>query len=254
MISFINKGVAELQNKLLEQHRHVSPLMKAVIITGTVAVYAAAFVLLEENLQVSINFFVLIPMFVAASLYHFWGGLISGTVALPANLFILWLLGDISYAPASKLTAFAFGIGTGTVLGFLSEFYTKLRQEIAEHRNSEEKLDKALEQKQLLLHESHHRIKNNLAIIMGIIELELMEEKDDRQKQFLHTLIDRIMSVSVTQNLLYSIENINEIEMHSFIKKLIRQITQTVKLLDQDINFILDIDEIVLHIEKALPI
>jgi two-component sensor histidine kinase len=254
MISFINKGVTKLHDKFLEGNIHLSRAKKALIMAGTVAVYAAVFVLFEDTLKVSINFFVLIPMFVAASLYQFWGGFISGALALPVNLFILWLLGNLSYSPASKVTAFVFGIGTGAVLGVLSGFYIRLREEIEEHRKARETRDKALEQKQLLLHESHHRIKNNLTIIMGIIELEILEEKDERQEEFLHTLIDRISSVSITQNLLYSIEDISEIEMHAFISKLIDQITLSAAIQKQGIEFVLEVDKIVLDIDKALPI
>lgn len=254
MISFINKGVTRLHNLFLRTELQLSPVVKALVMVCTCIVYVAVFILAKDLLTVSINFFVLIPMFVAASLYHFWGGIISGTLALPFNLFLLWLLGDMAYAPASKIIAFVFGIGTGAVLGFLSGFYIRLREEITEHKKAQEALDKALIQKQLLLRESHHRIKNNLTIIMGIIELELMEEKDQRQEEFLQNLIDRIRSVSITQNLLYAIEDIDEIEMHSFISKLVDQITLSVAIQKQDIDFILNIDKIILNIEAALPL
>lgn len=254
MISFINKGVSKLQNTFLEQKMQLPAWVKYIVMLTTLGVYSAVFIFLSDTLKVSVNFFVLIPMFVAASLFHFWGGLISGLLALPANLLLLWIQDKLIFAPDSLVTALLFGIGTGTVLGFLSSFYVKLRKEIEEHKLAREELDAALEQKQLLLHEGHHRIKNNLAIITGIIELELFEEKEPRQKNFLHNLIDRIRSISITQNLLYTIENIRRIEMHAFISKLIDQLTLSIAIKEQDINFVLNVDKIILDIEKALPI
>ncbi len=254
MIEFINTGVTRLQNLFLRTEVQLSPLLKAVVMVCTCIIYVVIFIFLRDLLTVSINFFVLIPMFVAASLYQFWGGIISGTLALPFNLFILWLLDDMSYSPASKIITFIFGIGTGAALGFLSSFYVRLRQEIAEHKKAQTILDKTLSQKKLLLKESHHRIKNNLTIIMGIIEFELLEETDQRQEVFLQNLIDRIRSVSITQNLLYSIEDIEKIEMHQFISKLIDQISLSVAIQEQGIQFILNIDKLELNIDKALPI
>lgn len=228
--------------------------VKIGIIIAAFFIYFGAFYFLSDILKVSVNYFVLLPMFAAATLFKFFGGLVSGIIALPMNLLLLKLFGDLHYAPASPAAAEIFGTITGGVLGYLSGFYHRLRKEISEHHEAREMLDKMLTQKQLLLRESHHRIKNNLSIIMSIIELELMEEKDPRQEQFLENLVDRIRSVSITQNLLYSIEDISEIEMSSYLSKLIDQITLSLSIKQKNINFIFDMDKIVVDIDLALPI
>lgn len=254
MVLFINKGVAKLNNRLLNSELHISLVGKILVMVCALVVYACCFIFFSHRLMVSINYFVLIPMFVSASLFGFWGGVISGILGLPANLLMLHLSGDILYAPPSKITGLVFGIIIGTILGYSSSFFSRLRLEILEHKKAKKMLDNALNQKQLLLRETHHRIKNNLAIIMGIIELEIMEGKDQRQEVFLRNLINRIRSVSITQNLLYSIENINQITMHPFLSKLIDQIKLALPKSLQDIQFNLVVNQVVLDIDLALPI
>lgn len=65
------------------------------------------------------------------------------------------------------------------------------------HREAREELKKAYNQKHLLLKESHHRIKNNLAIIHGIIELKSFETDDPDMSGFLKNLLGRLRSLAV---------------------------------------------------------
>lgn len=250
----LKKGIDNLNSKLLRMELKLNNLVKALILGGAVLFYILCFIFLSDILMVSTNYFVLIPMFFAAALFGLWGGIISGLIALPMNLLFFWLFGDVSYAPASKLIAQVFGTLTGFVLGYLSSFYSSLKEEIAEHYKARKMLDKALSQKQLLIKEIHHRIKNNLAIIKGIVELELYEETEPAQCEFLEHLAERIKSISITQDMLYNIEDISTIRMDTFITNLLEKLKIIHSTESRGIAISSDIDNTCIDIDRALHV
>lgn len=254
MKRILKKGIDNLNSKLLRMELKLNNLVKALILSGAVLFYILCFIFLSDILMVSTNYFVLIPMFFAAALFGLWGGIISGVIALPMNLLFFWLFGDLSYAPASKLIAQVFGTLTGFVLGYLSSFYSSLKEEIAEHYKARKMLDKALSQKQLLIKEIHHRIKNNLAIIKGIVELELYEETEPAQCKFLEHLAERIKSISLTQDMLYNIEDISTIRMDTFITNLLEKLKIIHSTESRRITISSDIDNACIDIDRALQV
>lgn len=248
------KLIDKLNSKLLRTDIKLKLFTKTVILGGSVIFYALCFVFLSDILMVSTNYFVLIPMFFAAALFGIRGGIISGVIALPMNLLLFWLFGKLSYAPESKLIAQIFGTLTGFVLGYLSSFYSRLKEEIAAHRRARQMLDKSLAQKQLLIKEIHHRIKNNLAIIKGIVDLELYQATEPAQHEFLEHLAERIKSISVTQDMLYNIEDISTIRMDTFLQNLLKKLKITHSTEDKGILLSSEFDHVCLDIDKALPI
>ncbi len=250
----LKKGIDNLNSKLLRMELKLNNLVKALILGGAVLFYILCFIFLSDILMVSTNYFVLIPMFFAAALFGLWGGIIAGLIALPMNLLLFWLFGDVSYAPASKLIAQVFGTLTGFVLGYLSSFYSSLKEEIAEHYKARKMLDKALSQKQLLIKEIHHRIKNNLAIIKGIVELELYEETEPAQCKFLGHLAERIKSISLTQDMLYNIEDISTIRIDTFITNLLEKLKIIHSTESRGIAVSSDIDNVCIDIDRALQV
>ena len=254
MKRILKNGIDNLNSKLLRMELKLSNLVKTLILGGAVLFYILCFIFLSDILMVSTNYFVLIPMFFAAALFGLWGGIISGVIALPMNLLLFWLFGDISYAPASKLIAQVFGTLTGFVLGYLSSFYSSLKEEIAEHYKARKMLDKALSQKQLLIKEIHHRIKNNLAIIKGIVELELYEETEPAQCEFLEHLAERIKSISLTQDMLYNIEDISTVRMDTFLTNLLNKLKIIHSTETRGIAVSSDIDNVCIDIDRALQV
>lgn len=254
MVRVLTKAIDNLNSKVLRMDLKLNNLVKALILGGAVLFYLLCFAFLSDVLRVSTNYFVLIPMFFAAALFGLWGGIISGVVALPMNLLLFRLFGELSYAPASLLIAQVFGTLTGFVLGYLSSFYSRLREEIAEHYEARQMLDKALSQKQLLIKEIHHRIKNNLAIIKGIVDLELYEETEQAQCVFLEHLAERIKSISLTQDMLYTIEDISTVRMDTFLPNLLEKLRIIHSTTTRGIVISSDIDSVSLDVDRALKL
>ena len=88
-------------------------------------------------------------------------------------------------------------------------------------------LDKALKEKELLLKEVHHRVKNNLQIILSIIRLQSIKLKDKQIKEMFINLENRINAISKTYNMLIVNKNIESVDMNRYTKALLRDIKES---------------------------
>lgn len=253
-MKFANSLVAVLDRKFLKPDRSLAASTRYALLLGSMIIYVGAFLFLIPAFGVSTNYFVLIPMFFAAALFGLPGGVLAGIAALPCNLLLFIVFGSLSYAPESILTAWIFGFITGSFLGYLSHFYRRLKREMAEHRMARDELKEAYNQKHLLLKESHHRIKNNLAIIHGIIELKSFETDDPEMAAFLKNLLTRLRSLSVVQNLLYNIESIENIDTCRYIEKLVENLKQSLAGPRRSIRVETEVTEVCLDIDQALSV
>ncbi|PAU95094.1 hypothetical protein CK503_02525 [Aliifodinibius salipaludis] len=106
----------------------------------------------------------------------------------------------------------------------------------------------------VLLQEIHHRVKNNLAIISGILTLELEElPSEDFYRLPLERSINRIHSIAKVHELLYQTSSFSKVNVKEYISDLATTITGTLQAED-DIQIRLDIDEIEMNINEIIPL
>jgi PAS domain S-box-containing protein len=105
---------------------------------------------------------------------------------------------------------------TGTITG-----YVGINQDITERKRSEEALRASLAEKEVLLREVHHRVKNNLAAIIGLLELQRQSLNDPTAQTVLAELSGRIRSMSLVHEKLYRSESLSEINFQDYIRNLV---------------------------------
>ncbi|MCC0178770.1 response regulator [Waterburya agarophytonicola K14] len=127
----------------------------------------------------------------------------------------------------------------------------KLQREIVERRQAETQLKKSLIEKEVLLKEIYHRVKNNLLVISSLIEIQSSCIEDPQIIRILKNSQDRIYSMALVHEQLYRSENLKEIDLGLYIKALLEKISSSHVNLDEKINFIVDTQEIHLNIETA---
>lgn len=125
-----------------------------------------------------------------------------------------------------------------------------LSRDITQRKKMEHQLKKSAEEKEVLLSEIHHRVKNNLAIISGFLDLQAMETDDLELRESLRDCQSRILSIASTHELLYEEQNFSTIGFDNNIKKLSRQIADT---LSPDVTFQFSMDAVELNINQAIP-
>lgn len=117
------------------------------------------------------------------------------------------------------------------------------------------KMRKDLEEKNVLLKEIHHRVKNNLSIVMSLLNLEL-DEIDEKgrlelSKDLLHSSRDRIYSMALVHEKLYQSSNLAHIDMNDYVSSLVNELSSAYG--SGKIEIDMDIDDIHLDIVCSIP-
>lgn len=126
-----------------------------------------------------------------------------------------------------------------------------LLSEIAQRKSIEERLRASLEERNILLKEVHHRVKNNLQIVLSLIGMRLRTVKNTTSRAVLEDLQQRIMAISMIHESLYRSENITSIYTGSYIRNLLYNLHMSY---GGDISIHHDIDNVSLSIDIAIPI
>lgn len=113
-------------------------------------------------------------------------------------------------------------------------------------------ISKSLEEKEILLKEIHHRVKNNLALTISLLELQEEEIEDEKTKKVLIDIQERIYTMELLHRKLYESTNLNQISFKNYVIDLVQTIAKTYDK-SKKVNITFQIEDIKLDIETALP-
>ena len=130
-----------------------------------------------------------------------------------------------------------------------------MTQDITERKKNAETIERSLQEKTTLLSEIHHRVKNNLAIVSGLLELQKNELNDERLSEYLDQSIGRIISIAMVHELMYQTHDLSSVNVRSYLEMLLDAIGSTMQAGGNDnVQFEMDIAEYKLNINEAIPI
>ena len=114
----------------------------------------------------------------------------------------------------------------------------------------ETSLRNTVEEKNSLLLEVHHRVKNNLQVIISLLNLRFRRLSNPEVRQIFQESINRIRSISTVHELLYSVGLSSVVDLKLYTEKLVHNLAE-VDAKMKKVEFDLDIDEITVDIDKA---
>lgn len=129
----------------------------------------------------------------------------------------------------------------------------QLNIEIEQKNKMNEKLEETLKEKDILLAEVHHRVKNNLSYISGLLELQNFYVKDNKLSNILNDTSARIKSIALLHEKFYEQNTIEKIDMRSFLNILIEHINICYDNKFNTIKIHTEIENVSLTMTEALP-
>ncbi len=159
------------------------------------------------------------------------------------------------------LVALAFVVAVYCVIKFrtkqLAADKSKLEQTVSERtmqlKQSLSEQAELLAEKDVLIKEIHHRVKNNLQVISGLLELQGKNLADEAAKEALREGRNRVRSIALIHQNLYQIEDLSSIELKRFVNDLCRQVAGVFKK-QSDIVMNINVPVLYLDIDSAVPI
>ena len=124
-------------------------------------------------------------------------------------------------------------------------------EDITKSKQYEKEIKSSLEEKELLLREIHHRVKNNLQIISSLLNLQAGHIKDEEILDHFNDYQNRIRSISLVHEKLYSSSDIAQVEISSYTQHLVDDLVRNYGRHDLDI--FVDIPEVKVGIDTAIP-
>lgn len=114
--------------------------------------------------------------------------------------------------------------------------------DITDKKHSQEELVRSLEEKNILLKELQHRVKNNLSVISSLLHLEMGNLDDENSRNIFQNSITRINSLSAIYEQLYSTDDITRIDLNIYLASLIESLVKTYSI-NEDIILVTSIKE-----------
>ena len=120
-------------------------------------------------------------------------------------------------------------------------------------KNAEDQIKASLKEKEVLLREIHHRVKNNLQVISSLLDMQARNAKDKDVKDALSESMNRIMAMSLIHSQLYEGSDLSEINMKMFVNRLLGQL-QIYQVGDTRIAHVIQVDDYPFPIAVAVPV
>lgn len=115
-------------------------------------------------------------------------------------------------------------------------------------------IQKSLKEKELLLNEIHHRVKNNLQFISSMLNLQSRHVQDDHASEVLMDIKNRVHTLALVHQRLYQEDDLKGVEMRSFLNSLIDGLVYSLKVDREKIGVQRNIDAITLDVDVAVSI
>lgn len=124
---------------------------------------------------------------------------------------------------------------------------------VSSNKQQQRAMNAALEEQKVLLAEVNHRVKNNLAIIISLLNMQRNISQNEETKESLLDIHDRVMSMALVHEKMYKNKNQNTIELESYITDLVAEIRNSIDV-NRNINYTLNIDSINLNVTTIIPL
>jgi PAS domain S-box-containing protein len=125
--------------------------------------------------------------------------------------------------------------------------------DISERKNAENALLKSVREKEVMLREIHHRVKNNLAVISSLFHLQAGTVQDEKTTRILRDAQDRVRSMALVHEHLYNSADLGAVAFGEYSRSLAMQIFQTYQLPTTRVELVSDISAVQLSVEQAIP-
>jgi two-component sensor histidine kinase len=203
---------------------------------------AISLVVPDKDPELSIFWLASLPIFV----FYFLG--VKKGIVWNAYMFIILLIVPAVSFIADVKFVYGWELLSQIVLGFLVVSY--MLYIIEKERSSYEKqLNIALEENKMLFKEVHHRTKNNMQVIMGLLESQSFKIDDPKYKKMFETHIDRLKAMSLMHKNLYSDQSFEQVDIKKYLEEIIRSLQ-----LYTEHQMEADIDEIMIDMKTAMNV
>lgn len=133
------------------------------------------------------------------------------------------------------------------------QYFDGIVEDITERKEAEEKLKTSLLEKEVLLREIHHRVKNNLQIISSLLNLQSRHIEDEFSLDMFQESRDRVRSMALVHEKLYRSDELARVDFCEYIQSLARHLFMSYGINSKGIDLDVDVNDVFLDINTSIP-
>ena len=133
----------------------------------------------------------------------------------------------------------------------LLEIESKARKELL---TKTQNLESVLLEKEILLKEIHHRVKNNMQVITSLIALQVKNIEGSATVYEFKQIQNRINSMAIVHEMLYQSEDLSQIDYGDYVEKLAFGLLASMKGDDSNVTYAFNVDHIKVNVDTAIPL
>jgi PAS domain S-box-containing protein len=126
--------------------------------------------------------------------------------------------------------------------------------DITERVHHEEAIAASLREKETLLKEIHHRVKNNMQVISSLLNLQAKKIRDKNTLEIFRESQNRVRSIALIHEKLYRSKSLSQVDFQDFLQQLAENLFLSYGVRKDLVSFTISADEIYLPIDKAIPL
>ena len=134
------------------------------------------------------------------------------------------------------------------------EFLSTIIRDMSEQKEAEVRIKASLEEKEVLLKEIHHRVKNNLQIVSSLLQLQASYIKDTDALQIFEESRDRIKSMALIHEQLYQSNDLAQIDFPEYLRSLLNMVLSAHRSNRTRVETKLHVDPVSLDLDTAIPV
>jgi PAS domain S-box-containing protein len=135
-----------------------------------------------------------------------------------------------------------------TIMAYIGNY-----RDITASKEAIEKIEHSLEEKNILIKEIHHRVKNNLQIISSMINLQAYNMACESDKGLMVDVRNRIRAIALVHEKVYQSSSLDRIDAEGYIQAMMRQLLLTFSTEEKRIDIIVHVENVMFSVDEAVP-
>lgn len=135
----------------------------------------------------------------------------------------------------------------------LEETVEELRRKNREAKTNAEIVSRSLREKEMLLREIHHRVKNNLQVVQSLLKMRARLQPEGETREALDATAERVSAMALLHERLYQTPHLEGLPLSTYVRDLFRDVTASNSLDPAQIHLRLEADDIPLQLDFGIP-